>query len=337
MKAAVVNQEKKIVVQEFPCPEAGPDEAIVKVKYCGICGSESTPFAEGNMPVGSIIGHELAGEIHQVGSKVDGWHVGQRVVVQGYAPCGVCSYCQRDQPNMCLNKWWIGLGFNPGGLAEYCRVKASMLYAVPDAVSWKEAALVEPLAVALHAVHNAHPNLGTKAVVLGVGAIGLLVLQAAQLAGCTGVVVIDKIPERLELARNLGATAALHLDEANEDSVTQIVGEAPSVVFDCAGAPTSVQFAADIVLRRGLIILVGLSTLPVAIKAKDWSRKELTLKSSMAYTDEFPLALQLIEKKQLSVMPLVSHVVKLDQVDNAMRNMQTSSDYLKVLVEPSLN
>lgn len=332
MKAAVINSNNQVSIENVPDPAINSDEVLVDVKYCGICASDINPFYESQYNPGTIMGHELAGEIVEVGNDITDWKVGQRVVSMAYGACQSCYWCHKGEPNMCINKYWIGLGFNPGAFAELCKVKSNMLYAIPDNVSYKDAAITEPLSVALHAIRLAHPNIGEKATILGVGSVGMLLAQALRIIGVFDIVVIDKIEKRLKTAKSLGISAALTLDEADPDRVKALIGDFPELVFDCAGAPSSVQYGADLIKRHGRLILVGLSSAPVTLNAKEWSRKELSLQVSMAYTDEFQLALELLGNNKINVSSVVSHVIDLAELPNVIDTLRTNDEYMKVLI-----
>jgi (R,R)-butanediol dehydrogenase/meso-butanediol dehydrogenase/diacetyl reductase len=332
MKAAVFTESKTIQTQQVPKPKAGPGEAVVKVEYCGICGSEVSAYAQGTLPPGAIVGHELAGTVDEVGPGTEEWQGGDRVVATAYAACGDCYWCRHGQVQLCQRKYWIGLGFNPGAFAEYCKVRSSMLHRIPQQLSLRDAALVEPLAVALHAVRNAHVNLGDKVAIIGMGPVGLLVLQVMKLAGAGAVAVIEIAARRLALAKDLGASLALRPEEATVAVISEALGTLPGLLFDCAGATSSLQLAADLVCPQGKIILVGLSPKPVPIIAKEWSRKEITLQASMAYGEEFPLAVHLIADGKITAASLISDVITLEELDHTLKNLVTPNDQLKVLV-----
>jgi (R,R)-butanediol dehydrogenase/meso-butanediol dehydrogenase/diacetyl reductase len=334
MKASVVRQNE-LVLETVPRPEAGPGEVVVKVEYCGICGSDVHRFAAGRFPEGAIVGHEVVGTIAATGEDVDAWRAGDRVVVIAYDPCRRCRWCLEGEYQLCLDKYWIGLGANPGGFAEYVKARASMLLRVPGKVSGQTAALTEPLAVALHAVRTAHIILGERAVVIGAGPIGLLVLQSLRVAGARAVAVIEPAEARAELARALRADLVVAPggeDVANK--VSDALGAEPDVAFDCAGVPQSLQSAADLVRPHGRIMLVGVSMKPVPIVPIVWGLKEAAMQACIAYRDEFPLALDLMAKEKVNVDALVTGLVGLNDVGQTIRSLQQPSSQIKVLVAP---
>jgi (R,R)-butanediol dehydrogenase/meso-butanediol dehydrogenase/diacetyl reductase len=333
MRAAVV-RNGTIIVEEVPRPEAGGDEVVVAVRYCGICGSDVHRFTAGGFPNGAILGHEPCGRIVETGAGVEGWQEGERVVITSYDPCRACRWCLLGEYQLCLSKHWIGLGTHPGGFAEYVKARATMLLRIPDAVDDRTAALTEPLAVALHAVRTAHINLADTVAVIGAGPIGLLALQCLRLAGARAIAVIEVAEKRAALAARLGADAVLAPNDGLPAQVTGALGTPPDVVLDCAGAVPTLQQAAALVRPGGRILLVGVSMKPVPILAIEWGRKEAEMKACIAYRDEFPLALELLGKGLFQVEPLINAVIPLDDVGATITALDRPSDHIKVLVEP---
>jgi (R,R)-butanediol dehydrogenase/meso-butanediol dehydrogenase/diacetyl reductase len=337
MKAVVV-RNPDMVVEYVPRPHAGPDDVVLKVKYSGICGSEVHRFEAGSFLDGAICGHEPFGVIEELGENVTGWQNGDRAVVIAYDPCRQCRWCQLGQYQLCVKKDWIGIGDKPGGFAEYVKVYPSMLVPVPQHVSDRAAALTEPVAVALHAVGSAHINIGDRVVVIGAGPIGLLVLQCLQVAGAGAVGVIESAEGRRNLAAKLGADSVL--EPGTEDMagvLTHALGNEPDVVFDCAGAVSTLQQAIDLVRPHGKVMLVGVSMEPVPIIPIQWGRKEAELKTSIAYRDEFPLALELIAKGKINVESLISDIIPLKEVGNTLKALRQPNDQIKILIDPALD
>jgi len=334
MKAAVV-RHNDMLIEDIPQPRPGPNEVVLKVKYCGICGSDVHRFLAGGFPDGAILGHEPYGVVAEVGEGITEWQGGERAVIIAYDPCRKCHWCQQGEYQLCLNKYWIGLGTNPGAFAEYVKAYSTMLLRVPDQVGDREAALTEPLAVALHAVRTAHINLGDTAIVIGAGPIGLLVTQCLRVAGARAVGVIEVAPGRAKLANRLGADKVF--TPGSDDLYTQVtrsLGAEPDVVFECAGAVQTLQVAAELVRPGGKIMLVGVSLEPVPIIPIVWGRKEAELKACVAYRDEFPLALELLAKNQIDVTSLISDIIPLEDIGQTIKDLQKPHDQIKVLVEP---
>lgn len=336
MKAAVV-RNKKFVLEDVIKPKAGPGEVVLKVRFCGICGSEVHRFEAGSFADGAICGHEPFGVIDEVGEGVEGWRKGERVVVIAYDPCRKCRWCLQGEYQLCLKKDWIGIGVKPGGFAEYVKAYATMLLRVPEKVSDRAATLVEPLAVALHAVRSVHINIGDTVAMIGAGPIGLLALQCLKTAGARAIGVIEATKTRRDMAAKLGADWTFSPETENIGlEVTKALGAEPDVVFDCAGAVRTLQNAIDLVRPHGKVMLVGVSMEPVPIIPLQWGRKEAILKTTIAYRDEFPLALELIAKGKIDVESLISDIVPLSAIDSTIQALSRPNQQIKILVDPAL-
>jgi (R,R)-butanediol dehydrogenase/meso-butanediol dehydrogenase/diacetyl reductase len=337
MKAVVV-RKKDMILEDVTKPKAGFGEVVLKVRYCGICGSEVHRFEAGSFPDGAICGHEPYGVIDEVGEGVEGWKKGDRIVVIAYEPCRKCRWCQQGEYQLCLKKEWIGIGTNPGGFAEYVKAHASMLVRVPEQVNDRAAALTEPLAVALHAVRSTHINMGDTVAVIGAGPIGLLVLQCSRVAGARAVGVIEAAKARLDLAAKLGGDVIFAPEIKNIGlEVTEALGAEPDVVFDCAGGITTLQSAIELVRPHGTVMVVGVSMEPVPIIPIQWGRKEALLRTTIAYRDEFPLALELIAKGKIDVESLISDIIPLNDVGHTIKALSRPNQQIKILVDPELD
>lgn len=337
MKAVVV-RNKEMVLEDVTKPKAGLGEVVLKVRYCGICGSEVHRFEAGSFPDSAICGHEPYGVIDHVGDGVEGWKKGDRVVVIAYEPCRKCRWCQQGEYQLCVKKEWIGIGTNPGAFAEYVKAYASMLVPVPKQVNDRAAALTEPLAVALHAFRSTHVDMGDTVAVIGAGPIGLLVLQCSRVAGARAVGVIEAAKGRRDLAAKLGANVVFAPEMKNIGlEVTKALGAEPDVVFDCAGGIATLQNAIELVRPHGKIMVVGVSMEPVPIIPIQWGRKEAVLKTSIAYRDEFPLALELIANGKIDVESLISDIIPLNDVGRTIKALGRPNQQIKILVDPALD
>jgi len=337
MKAVVV-RNKEMVLEDVPKPKAGFGEVVLKVRYCGICGSEVHRFEAGSFPEGAICGHEPYGVIDDVGEGVEGWKKEDRVVVIAYEPCRKCRWCQQGEFQLCVKKEWIGIGTNPGGFAEYVKAYAPMLVPVPKQVNDRAAALTEPLAVALHAFRSTHVNMGDTVAVIGAGPIGLLILQCSRVAGARAIGVIEAAKGRRDLAAKLGADVIFAPEMKNIGlEVTKALGAEPDVVFDCAGGIATLQNAIELVRPHGKIMVVGVSMEPVPIIPIQWGRKEAVLKTSIAYRDEFPLALELIASGKIDVESLISDIIPLKDVGYTIKALGRPNQQIKILVDPELD
>ncbi|MGH6903659.1 MAG: zinc-dependent alcohol dehydrogenase, partial [Geminicoccaceae bacterium] len=268
MKAAVFKAPgAPLVIEDVPEPRPGPTDLILKVRACGICGtdlhwSESRDGSAGWRALApeTVMGHEFAGEVVEVGSGLRGrWRVGERVTAQPFIGCGHCPDCLAGRAFRCPSGAMRASAELPGAYAEYTRVGAATTLRLPESVSFAEGALVEPLAVGLNAVSKARLEAGDTALIVGAGPVGIAVALWCHFFGARHIVVSDLVGARSERAIAFGATAAI--DASREDvsaRVRQLSGGPPQVVFDCAGVPGSIQLAIDYAPHDARVVIVGL-------------------------------------------------------------------------------
>ena len=216
MKALVLTDYNQFSYQDWPAPQPGPEEVLVAVKACGICGSDvhGMDGSTGRRRPPIIMGHEAAGVIAAVGASARDWAVGDRVTFDSTIYCGQCDFCRRGEINLCDHRRVLGVSCEAyrqqGAFAEFVAVPQHILYRLPDGLSFEQAALVEPFSIALHALRRAPVRLNDTVAVVGAGMIGLALVQALRLAGCGRLMVVDMADDRLALARKLGATDAIN-------------------------------------------------------------------------------------------------------------------------------
>jgi (R,R)-butanediol dehydrogenase/meso-butanediol dehydrogenase/diacetyl reductase len=321
MKAAVYAENKHLVVQEVPDPVAAPDEIVMKVTYSAICGSDLHRYAHAMMLPGTIMGHEFSGVVVDAGKNARTWKVGDRVT-----RCGGKPAPGRDLPNFPPRFSAKSRGFTPqkpGGYAEYVAIHEEKVMAIPDDVTDLESSLLEPLTVALHAVRLSRLRLGDTAVILGAGPIGLFAQQCARLAGASRVYVSDVNPARRRVAEILGAHAVF--DPARTDLVQQIVDcteVGTDVAFECAGAKPTLQTAMELVRMGGQVMLISLAWEPVDCLPVEWVGREVELKSCYAHLNsEWLLSMGILREKRVQTQPLISRVVKLDDIEEAFQGL----------------
>jgi len=336
MKAAIFRGAGEIEVAEVPVPEVGPGEVLIKVRYCGICGSDVEAYKTGMYESGLIIGHEFTGEIVEVGEGVFGWEVGDRVTANGTIPCGACWFCHHGLPSLCDDLYMPGVTHD-GAFAEYIKVPAKGLHRLPEEVSFRQGALVDPMATSLHGVRRSALKPGDRVLVLGAGPIGLFALQCALLAGASEVYVSELSPKRKELAAKLGAKAIL---DPRQDNLyvaldTLTAGKGPDLVFVCVGAPVPFQDAITLVRKGGQIVGLGICEEPVEADFMTIVMNELSIQGSYAGHEEYPLCLEYIAQGRVDVDSLVSHVIPLEDIVEKGFEVLTKpeTDAVKILVE----
>ena len=336
MKASVVKGKGILAVEESPTPRAGPGEVVVKVLYCGICGSDVRLLADGFLPPGTIPGHEFSGTISEIGLGVTGWSPGERVTANPGLNCGKCDYCIRGDWHHCPSFKILGVfGGLQGAFAEYVCAGAGMLHRLPAVVTDQEAACVEPCAVSLHGVRLSEIKAGDAAVVFGAGAIGLFVLQIAKLAGARAVYVIEPAEKRRRAAITLGADNVIDPTQANAvGEVLRLTGMGADVAYVCTAAPATLQQAVDAVRPRGVVMEIGGGD-TATIMPEIWMWKEVQVRGAYSYLDEFGMALDLFRQRKVTIEGMISNVVPLENAPQAFRNLAAPNNEIKVLVRPA--
>jgi (R,R)-butanediol dehydrogenase/meso-butanediol dehydrogenase/diacetyl reductase len=275
MKAVVVKSPHSLAVESMPDPKPGPGEIVLRVSACGICGSDLKLHQMGLMPPGTVMGHEFSGEVME---SAHGFRPGDRVCALPSISCGQCQRCRSGLGAYCMRQRSIGLVTAPGAYAEYVAVAARHAVKLPDAVDSELGALVEPLAVGLHAVAVARLRPGEIALVTGAGPIGLSVLVWARHFGARHVIVSEKSEGRRKMAERLGATEVVDPSSGGtERALGRIAPDGPDVVFEAVGAPGLIQETIGSVRFRGRIVVVGLCMGPDTIRPLPAVLKEASI------------------------------------------------------------
>jgi (R,R)-butanediol dehydrogenase / meso-butanediol dehydrogenase / diacetyl reductase len=328
MRAAVTTADKGsggFAVVEVPDPTPGPDQLVIRVNACGVCGSDikAQPFA----PTGMVMGHELGGEVVAVGSRTDGWREGTNVAVLPVISCGSCRYCQAGQVSHCPEACYIGMG-PAGGFAEYAAVPARHCFALPAEVPAAYSALVEPFAVGLHGVHSAEIGPGNDVLIVGAGGVGLTTLSWALRKGAGRVTVADPDPQRRNSAISMGATDALA-------SVSDAGPGAYDAVVECVGRPELVQACQPALRPRGRLVVAGACAEPTTIEPITALLKELTVRYSVAYsTDEFREVVAAFGDGVIDPSPMIGPKFGLEQVAEAFDAVREARAQGRVSVTP---
>jgi L-iditol 2-dehydrogenase len=321
MKALVLEAYKQLVYRDMPEPDVEADEVLVQVAACGICGSDvhGLDGSTGRRIPPLIMGHEAAGTVAAVGAAVTGWQIGDRVTFDSTIYCGKCRFCRRGEINLCENRRVLGVSCDEyrrhGAFAEYVAVPQHILYALPDGLAFEEAAMVEALSIAFHAVGRAPVVLGNSAVVVGAGMIGLLVVQALRLAGCGPILAVDLDPNRLALAQRLGADIAIR---AGKEDVVEAVGAhtdgvGADLAFEVVGLPATLNQAIASLRKGGALTMVGNLAAEVGFPLQSVVTRELTLFGSCASRGEYPACLDMIARGAVNVRALISATAPLSE------------------------
>ncbi|MBE0479768.1 MAG: alcohol dehydrogenase catalytic domain-containing protein [Dehalococcoidia bacterium] len=331
MKAAVLEGKRIFAVRDLADPVPGPGEVLVKVRYCGICGSDLHIFSEG-AAVGA--GHEYSGDIAAVGEGVTGWAVGDRVAVEPCISCGECFWCQRGEIGLCEN-YYAALVEYKGAFATHTRVDSGRLYPVPHHITYEEAALIEPATCAFHAVKLSGLREGDTVAVLGLGPIGQLVARLARAMGAGAVYASEISRSRIALA---GDIADAVIDPGSANTVDEILrlmnGKAPDVVFECAGNTLSTQESLALVRKGGTIVAAGICLDPVHLSFSNIVLRGLTVKGSICWTrGEYASTFELVKEGRIELRSLVTDVMPLDRINDAFEKA-SRADGGKILISP---
>jgi (R,R)-butanediol dehydrogenase/meso-butanediol dehydrogenase/diacetyl reductase len=339
MKAAVLPGPKKLLeIQEVPDPTPGPTDLVVKVHSCGICGSDlHVSDVPVGMPPGMVMGHEFSGVVAEVGKDAASrFRVGERVCALPMIGCGRCGPCLTGDGTQCTMIQTTGLGQIPGAYAEYVRVGMQETLRLPESVDHRQGAMVEPLAVGLHAVEKAGLLPGARVLVVGGGPIGLTVALWSRFFGARAVVLSERAAGRRELAAKFGATDAL--DPTREEvgpEFAKRAGGPPDVVFECVGVPGLIQECMNLAPNRGRVVVVGVCVGPDTFVPAVGVIKELDLRFVVAYhRRDWELTLSLLEQRRISSEAMVTDVVDLAGFPAAFQALKTPSTQCKVILEP---
>ncbi len=340
MKCVAIKGVRQFETKEIDEPTKKEGYVLIDVKKSGICGSDLHYF-EAGAPVGLVMGHEFSGVVVDPGSRTD-LKVGDRVTALPISPCGECHACLKGNPQYCLETWNQAVGLsvdNPGGLTSRILVREDMVLRLPDEVSFEEGAMVEPTAVALHAVHLADIQVGAKVLVIGGGIIGLVSALLAKKEGASYVALSETNEARGKKALSLGV-ADEFFDAKDEKVVEEMVERTEGgfdIVIECCGNSPAVSSALMAVKPGGCVVLVGVSLGPVTIPTVLGVMRELTIKGAIAYTkEEFASVISLIAEKQIDVMPFVDEEIGLDEVQTAYEKLTSGTTAeVKILVDPN--
>jgi len=343
MNALLLTQYMRLEMTGMPEPSPGPDEVVVRVRACGICGSDVHGFdgSTGRRIPPLVMGHEAAGEVAQLGSAVTDLRVGERVTFDSTISCGRCCYCAAGEVNLCEDREVMGVSPGSyrrhGAFAELVAVPRRIVYRLPEGIGFEQAAMIEAVSIALHAVGLIPVRLGDTAVVVGSGMIGLLAVQAARLAGCTAVVAIDIDEARLRLARQLGATEALDGRMGDPaEAVRQLTGgRGADVVLECLGAAGTVRTAIACARKGGTVALVGNLAAAAEVPLQEVVTRQIRLQGSCASSGEYPAAIRLLSTGAIRVDPLISAVAPLAEGPAWFERLyRREAGLMKVILRP---
>ena len=320
MKSLLLKEYLQLEVADFPQPQPGPDEVLIRVAACGICGSDVHGYdgTSGRRIPPIVMGHEAAGVVAATGPGVSRFKTGDRVTFDSTVYCGECQFCRRGEVNLCDRREVIGVSCGEyrrhGAFAEYIAVPERILYHLPDTLSFPEAAMLEAVSVALHAVAVTGNVQGQTALVIGAGMIGLLTMQAVRANGAARVMIADVDPTRLSLAHSLAVDEALNLSgaELTQEILHKTGGYGVDVVLEAVGRNETIATAIDCVRKGGTVTLIGNITPKVELPLQKVVSRQIRLQGSAASAGEYPRAIELVAGGEIKVKPLITAVAPLE-------------------------
>jgi len=340
MRAAVFKElQKPMVIERVADPVCQPTNIILKVKNCGICGSDLHMTEPGTimpLPGGAIMGHEFAGEVMEVGSAVKHlWKTGDRVAGFPVICCGDATPCLNwTGRGLCAKMTPVGLGQAPGAYAEFVRIGASQGYKLPESVSFREGAMVEPLAVGLHAVDMAKMSRGATVLVIGAGPVGLATMLWAKFLGARHVIVSEKAENRKKMAARFGATDAIDPGQPLAPQVRAIAGKDADIIFECVGVPGLLNNVMAEAPRGGRIVVAGVCQQPDTIMPLMGIMKELEIQFVLGYRPaDFDYVIAMIAQDRVDVAHMVTDIVDLEALPAAFEALRKPSHQCKVMLE----
>lgn len=343
-KAAFMSGIDRMIIKEIEMPKAKAGYVVVKLEYVGICGSDIHYFHSGKcgsyiVPEGQefILGHEGAGTIVEIGEGCKKFKVGDRVALEPGITCGECEFCKNGQYNLCPNVHFLATPPVHGCYMNYIAFPENMCFKLPENVSTKEGALIEPLSVGLHAAKQGNVTLGDTVIILGGGCIGLMTMMACKAYGASTLIVVDLVDARLKKAKELGATYTINATKMNmEKEILYITGGVGAdKVFETAGSVITVAQTPFLVKRGGNIVLVGLaSEEEVKYNFAQIMDKEATIKSVFRYRNIYPQAIAGVSSGTLPVQKVVTHEFDLDHIQQAFeKSINNKTDLVKAVIK----
>jgi L-iditol 2-dehydrogenase len=343
MKALLLSQYNQLDITDLPAPVPGADEILVRVAACGICGSDVHGYdgTSGRRIPPIVMGHEAAGVVAAAGPDVSNFKPGDRVTFDSTVYCGKCEFCHKGEVNLCNNRQVVGVSCGdyrrPGAFAEYVAVPQRIVYHLPDALEFQEAAMLEAVSVALHGVRVSEMKGGETVLVIGAGMIGLLTLQAARAAGASRVLVADIDQSRLKRAEGVGAHETLLLSGAElvKEILRRTGGKGVDLVLEAVGREETISASIASVRKGGTVTLIGNISPEVKIPLQVVVSRQIRLQGSCASSGEYPQAMELLANGQIQVKQLITAVAPLSEGPRWFARLHAGEpNLMKIVLDP---
>jgi len=342
MKQAKLVGEKELAFEEVDRPKPSEEEVLIRVKACGICGSDIHSY-QGEHPFVHppiVLGHEFSGTIEEAGDRAGDLSVGDKVVVEPNITCGECYNCKHGRYNICDNLQVIGNVGYDGAFADYISVPAEKALRIPDEMTFEEGALVEPAAVGVHAVRISEQKIGDRVLIIGAGTIGLVTMVSAKMAGASEIMVTDLEDDRLERAKKLGADHLVNtgdLEGSPGELIEKKFGEAGTdIIYDCVGFENTLNQAIEVARKGTQIMLVGVPKGELSVNMAFVQDRELDIQGSLMYVKkDFETAIQMLDRGLIEADDLITHRFDFDELEEAFElaiDTTTNDEKLKVMV-----
>lgn len=338
MKAAIFYEKHKILIEDVNIKEPKEDEVLVKVKYCGVCGTDVHIYegAKGSTDVNPprILGHEFSGCVEKIGSKVTKVKVGDKVAIDPNDYCNNCYHCNNARKHLCDSMTAVGVSLD-GGFAEYATVKENLVFKVPDNVSYESAAMTEPISCCLHGIDLMDIKQGDTVMVVGTGNIGLIMIQLLKYSGAVNIIAVEPVEKRRERAKKYGANVVI--DPIN-DNTENILKENNifniDKVIDCAGKIQTAEYSIKYAGKGATVMLFGLTGPDDELKIKPFElfQKEITIKTSFVNPYAFERAVNLLARNIVDVSEIITDIVELENINDVFTKKLYLNDG-KVLIK----
>ncbi|MGI6667948.1 MAG: 2,3-butanediol dehydrogenase [Acetivibrionales bacterium] len=330
MKAARWHGKLDIRVEDVPEPVPGKGEVVIKVKRCGICGTDIHDYMSGphSIPVDKpdpltgakapvIMGHELCGEVAELGPGVEGWSIGDRVVIAPLQNCGKCYFCQRALYQLCVMQAGLGLQTYWGGFAEYCLVKDYQLKRMPDHMTDEQGAMVEPTCLAMYGIRRGNLQPGDTVLISGGGPMAVLTMMCSYAAGASKVYMTEKHPVRIKTMLELGATEVFNVttDDVLSEIRERTDGLGVDIAFECTGSESGINLCFDAIRKRGMFVMSGLSLGQVKVSPWSWALKDINMVGLWCCNNyDYDTIIRLVADNKIPSTRLITKTIKLDDI-----------------------